>query len=163
MGPLGLADPDYVNKLRAGKYEEIRPCISCQEGCMGRVQAYSMINCAVNPQAARERVTAYEPILQAKRVLIAGGETALWLAQQGKKGTIVEALDKLMAVHGPLCHANKDMLGRLLPYNGVEVLTGAKVKSFSEGILKVEALEEENSLYQELEFDIPEIYLLGNA
>ncbi|WP_277934525.1 hypothetical protein [Parablautia intestinalis] len=40
-----MADPDYVNKLRAGKYEEIRPCISCQEGCMGHMQAYSMINC----------------------------------------------------------------------------------------------------------------------
>ncbi len=52
-------------------------------------------------------------------VVVGGGlvgcETALWLAQQGKKVTIVEALDKLMAVNGPLCHANKDMLERLIP------------------------------------------------
>ncbi|MFQ7400744.1 MAG: 2-enoate reductase, partial [Neglectibacter sp.] len=63
LGRPLLADPDYVNKLRAGRVCEIRPCISCQEGCMGRIQEYSMINCAVNPQAARERVTAYEPVV----------------------------------------------------------------------------------------------------
>lgn len=55
LGRPLLADPDYVNKLRCGAGDEIRPCISCQEGCMGRIQEYSMINCAVNPQAARER------------------------------------------------------------------------------------------------------------
>lgn len=35
LGRPLLADPDYVNKLRAGRMAEIRPCISCQEGCMG--------------------------------------------------------------------------------------------------------------------------------
>ena len=49
LGRPLLADPDYVKKLRAGRLAEIRPCISCQEGCMGRIQEYSMINCAVNP------------------------------------------------------------------------------------------------------------------
>lgn len=43
-----------------------------------------------------------------------GCETALWLVQSGKEVTILEALDKLMAVSGPLCHANKDMLERLV-------------------------------------------------
>lgn len=306
LGRPLLADPDYVNKLRAGCYSDVRPCISCQEGCMGRVQEYSMLNCAVNPQAARERVTAYEPVCKPKKVLVIGGgvagceaarvlairghkpelfekgprlggnlipggapdfkeddialanwytrtldklevpvhlntevkkedvlgggydavivatgsspkvfslgddehtytaaqvllkekdcgdatvvvggglvgcETALWLAQQGKKVTIVEALDKLMAVNGPLCHANKDMLERLVPYNGVETITGAKVKEFADGKVTVETAggekqiacdsvilavgyKEENALYHELEFDVPEIYLLGDA
>ncbi|NLH00906.1 MAG: 2-enoate reductase, partial [Clostridiales bacterium] len=38
LGRPLLADPDFVSKLRCGKIEEIRPCISCQEGCMGRIQ-----------------------------------------------------------------------------------------------------------------------------
>ena len=64
LGRPLLADPDYCNKLRAGKQAQIRPCISCHEGCMGRIAEYSLINCAVNPRAARDSVTAYEPILQ---------------------------------------------------------------------------------------------------
>ena len=72
LGRPLLADPDYANKLRAGKVADIRPCIGCQEGCMGRIQKYSMINCAVNPQCARERAFAYNPILKKKKVVIIG-------------------------------------------------------------------------------------------
>ena len=301
-----LADPDYVNKLRSGRISEIRPCISCHEGCMGRISEYSMLNCAVNPQAARERVTAYNPIVKPKKIMVIGGgvagceaarvlatrghkpevfekndrlggnllpggapdfkeddialanwftnelnrlqvsvtlnhlvtkeevlaggydavivatgstpkvfslgddahvytaadvlmgekdcgdttvviggglvgcETALWLAKQGKKVTVIEALDAIMQQIGPLCHSNKDMLQALLPYNGVEIITAAKVDSYNAGklsytvsgetkeltcdsvILSV-GYKEEDSLYQELQFDIPEIYLLGDA
>lgn len=306
LGRPLLADPDYCNKLRCGKITQIRPCISCHEGCMGRVASYSLLNCAVNPQAARERVNAYEPILKKKKVLIVGGgiagceaarvlairghqpvvyekgsrlggnlipggapdfkeddialadwytnelnrlgvhvhlntelneeeikamdydtvilatgskpkvfslgddshtytaeqvllkqkdagkktvvvggglvgcETALWLAQNGIHVTIVEALDKVMAVNGPLCAANKEMLEALLPFNGVEIITGAKVTEFANGEVKVDTKEgsktimsdsvilsvgykEENTLYNNLQFDIPDLYLLGDA
>lgn len=111
---------------------------------------------------------------------LVGCETALWLAQHGRKVTIVEALDKLLAVNGPLCHANKDMLERLVPYHGVDVITGARVKGYENGVLTAETAEgekkipcdsvilavgyqEENSLYHQLEFDVPELYLLGDA
>lgn len=306
LGRPLLADPDYCNKLRCGKITQIRPCISCHEGCMGRVASYSLLNCAVNPQAARERVNAYELILKKKKVLIVGGgvagceaarvlairghqpvvyekgsrlggnlipggapdfkeddialadwytnelnrlgvhvhlntelneeeikamdydtvilatgskpkvfslgddshtytaeqvllkqkdagkktvvvggglvgcETALWLAQNGIHVTIVEALDKVMAVNGPLCAANKEMLEALLPFNGVEIITGAKVTEFANGEVKVDTKEgsktimsdsvilsvgykEENTLYNNLQFDIPDLYLLGDA
>ena len=97
----------------------------------------------------------------------------------GEKGNDRGSLDRLMAVNGPLCHANKDMLERLVPYNGIEVVTGAKVTGFKDGVLTVKiagetkeiscesvilsvGYREENSLYHELEFDVPEIYLLGD-
>ena len=41
LGRPLLADPDYVNKLRVGNVAGIRPCLSCHEGCMGRIQEYS--------------------------------------------------------------------------------------------------------------------------
>lgn len=306
LGRPLLADPDYVNKLRANRYEFVRPCLSCQEGCMGRVQEYSALNCAVNPQACRERDMAYQPICRSKKVLIVGGgvagceaarvlairghqphlfeagsqlggnlipggtpdfkeddhalaawygrelerlsvpvtlnhkvtaaevlagdydavivatgstpkvfslgddakvhtaadvlngkvtcgdkvtivggglvgcETALWLAKQGKQVTIVEALGKLLAVNGPLCHANSEMLEALIPYNNIQVVTNAKVQHFENGVLtaqtpegecKLEAddvilcvgYKEEDSLYKELEFAVPELYCLGDA
>ena len=117
-------------------------------------------------------------------VVVGGGlvgcETALWLAKAGKKVTIVEALDKIMKVNGPICHSNKDMLELLLPFHNVEIITGAKVKGYENGKLSVETAEgmqelacdsvilsvgynEENALYHEVEFEVPEIYLLGDA
>lgn len=306
LGRPLLADPDYVNKLRAGRRDDIRPCISCHEGCMGRIQEYSALNCAVNPQACRERAAALNPVLTPKKVAIIGGgvagceaarvlalrghkpelfekgnrlggnllpggapkfkeddialadwyahtlkqwkvpvhlnkrmtkeavleigadaviiatgsnpktfslgedskvftaaqvltkeaepgektviiggglvgcETALHLAQQGRKVTIVEALDRLLAVNGPLCHANSEMLERLIPFHNIEVLTNSKASEYDGAELTVETQEgtkkiicdsvvlsvgycENQDLYQELEFEIPEIYLLGDA
>ena len=117
-------------------------------------------------------------------VIVGGGlvgcETALWLRQQGKKVTIVEALDKILAVNGPLCHANKDMLERLVPYRGIQVVAGARVKEYRNGILTADTADgeksipcdsvilavgyrEEDSLYRQIEFDVPELYLLGDA
>ena len=106
--------------------------------------------------------------------------TGLWLAKQGKQVTIVEALDKLLAVNGPLCHANSEMLEALIPYNNIQVVTSAKVQHFENGVLtaqtpegecKLEAddvilcvgYKEEDSLYKELEFAVPELYFLGDA
>ena len=67
---------------------------------MGRIQEYSMINCAVNPQCARERAFAYEPILKKKRVIIAGGgpagcECARVLAIRGHEPILYEKSSRL--------------------------------------------------------------------
>ncbi len=306
LGRPLLADPDYVNKLRSEAIADIRPCISCQEGCMGRIQEYSMINCAVNPQAAKERVNAYQPILKAKKVMVVGGgpagceaarvlavrghrpelfekasrlggnlipggapdfkeddlalvrwyetqmekyeipvhlnhevnaqevreggfdavilatgsspktfalgdeahvhtaaevlngtcevgektviiggglvgcETALFLQGQGKKVTVIEAMKKILSVNGPLCHANQEMLERLIPYKGIDVITEARADQFADGklsyrqsneqkelccddVILAVGYKEEAGLYHQLEYEIPEIYLLGDA
>lgn len=306
LGRPLLADPDYVNKLRCGKLKEIRPCISCQEGCMGRIQEYSALNCAVNPQACRERYTALTLIFKSKKVVIVGGgvagceaarvlalrghkpelyeagdrlggnlipggapdfkeddialadwyihqlkllkvpvhlntkvnaemikdmdadtvviatgstpkiftmgddskvytaadvltgikdcgntsviiggglvgcETALWLAKKGKKVMIVEALHKLLAVNGPLCHANSEMLEKLIPFNNIKVITNAKAKSYIDNKLVVQTTDsieeifcdsvilavgykEEKSLFEEMKFEIDDIYMIGDA
>ncbi len=33
IGHAILADPDYVNKVKQGKFDDIRPCIACHNGC----------------------------------------------------------------------------------------------------------------------------------
>lgn len=98
LGRPLLADPDYVNKLRANKCKSIRTCISCQEGCIGRVQHYSMLNCTVNPQACKEKDNALTPILKKKKVLIVGGgvagcEAARVLALRGHEPVLFFQLD----------------------------------------------------------------------
>lgn len=32
-----LTDPEYVEKIRTGRLDEIRPCLGCHEGCLGRI------------------------------------------------------------------------------------------------------------------------------
>ena len=59
-------------------------------------------------------------------VVVGGGligcETALWLAQKGKKVTIVEKLPKLMPT--AIEHnANKELLVDMLVFNGVKIMT----------------------------------------
>ena len=95
-----LADPDYVNKLRAGDIADIRPCLSCHEGCMGRIQEYSALNCAVNPAACREREARLVQAVKSKNVLIVGGgvagcEAARVLALRGHKPVIYEKTSSL--------------------------------------------------------------------
>lgn len=95
-----LADPDYVNKVLYDKYEDIRPCLSCQEGCMGRIQKYGSVCCAVNPQVAREREYSLTPALKKKHILVIGGgvagcEAARVLAERGHSVTIWEKTDHL--------------------------------------------------------------------
>ncbi len=111
---------------------------------------------------------------------LVGCELALDLAMKGKKVTIVEALDKIMAVNGPLCSANREMLERLIPFNGIEVQCGARVTGYEGGQLKATVNEEEkvfpatgvvlcvgyrseNALYDELKYSVDELYLLGDA
>ena len=72
------------------------------------------------------------------------------------------------------------MLEALIPFNHIEVVTGAKAEAYENGILKLDqggtkkeitcdsvilsvGYKEEDQLYHELEFDIPQLYLLGDA
>lgn len=95
-----LADAAWVNKLYRNEMDDVRPCISCQEGCIGRLKKYLHISCAVNPAAAREREMALEPVLHSKRVAVLGGgvagcEAARVLALRGHQPEIFEKSDRL--------------------------------------------------------------------
>lgn len=306
LGRPLLADESYVNKLRAGKVKSIRPCLSCQEGCMGRVQTYSSLNCAVNPRCCREVDTELMPVTKPKNVLIVGGgvagceaarvlasrghrpiiyetekrlggnlipggvpdfkeddlalvawyehtlkaldveihlnhtltveeiktrqfdaiiiatgstpvsfdcgtgipsyvatdvlnqvvdpgqrvvvvggglvgcELAMWLNDLGKAVTLIELQDKLLACHGPLCHANSEMLAKLVPFKGVDVMTDVRMKTTTnKGVLievdgkerLIEAdsvalavgFKKEDALYNALQYEYENIHCIGDA
>ncbi|WP_417618442.1 FAD-dependent oxidoreductase [Parasphingorhabdus sp.] len=97
-----IADPDIVSKTRAGRTEQIRPCIACNQGCVGGLFA-GKLGCAVNPETGNElRLdqaeigTATEP----KKVVIVGGglagmEAARVAALRGHDVVLFEAQPKL--------------------------------------------------------------------
>ena len=95
LGRPLLADPDYVNKLRLGNVEDIRPCLSCHDGCFGRAHQLRLMSCAVNPQCNREREAAFAKAEEKKTALVIGGgpagmEAARVLALRGHDVTLVE-------------------------------------------------------------------------
>ena len=142
-------DPEYVNKLREGRIDEIAPCTRCLH-CFYDVDHKGTVpfeHCRVN--AANWR--AYGPVMPEgfdpapaetpKKVMVIGGgpagmEAARVAAQRGHAVTLYEKADSLggtlpvaEAIKGP--HEN---LGRLTTYlareldvTGVEVVTGTEM------------------------------------
>ncbi|WP_139652475.1 oxidoreductase [Raoultibacter phocaeensis] len=301
-----LADPQYVNKLRADDVAGIRPCLSCHEGCLGRMIRYKNISCAVNPACARERYAQLVPAFEKKRIVVVGGgpagmevarvctarghdvvlyeardhlggnlvcggvpdfkeddralvawyveqlkrlgtdvrlstpmtaetlaketcdhivvatgalpkafplgdgvavfgaeevllekadpgsdvaviggglvgcELALWLAKQGRRVTIVEALEDILALNGPLCPSNFEMLRLLLVQQGVDIVVQARATAFEAGELTVETPEgsrtvtatgvvecvgytENDALYEACRYGKPAVHKIGDA
>ncbi|WP_251861702.1 FAD-dependent oxidoreductase [Clostridium sp. Marseille-Q2269] len=307
LGRPLLADAYLPRKIKEGKIRDIRPCLSCQDGCMGRLASGGGISCAVNPATGREKEFRLTPATTIKNILIIGGgvagceaarvsslrghkvtlyektnklggnivpgsvpefknddkalmkwydnqlqeigvdvhlntevtkdlvhktdpdviivatgstpkilkldgnmekvytaedillgnknpglsviivggglvgcETALWLVNQGKKVTIVEALDNILASGPPICHANSQMLKDLLKFHKVNIKTNSSiVKVTEEGAIVKEGNKDSTiaadsiilsvgynsrrDLYHELKFDDKEMYLLGDA
>lgn len=100
MGRPSLADPDYPQKVWQGKLEDIRPCIGCNQGCIGALKLGRRAGCAVNPQAAREAAFAPLPVFSKKDVLVVGGgvagmEAARTAAMRGHRVTLCEASQEL--------------------------------------------------------------------
>jgi 2,4-dienoyl-CoA reductase-like NADH-dependent reductase (Old Yellow Enzyme family) len=94
-----IADPDLVRKTREGRVDEIRPCIACNQGCIGGLGRNGRIGCTVNPAAGFEKTMSEDQIRPAafpKRVLIVGGgpaglEAARISALRGHRVTLAEA------------------------------------------------------------------------
>ncbi|EAS43725.1 FAD-dependent oxidoreductase [Photobacterium profundum] len=76
MGRPLLADPDVVNKIRRGRFNEVRPCLSCHLGCLGRMAEVGNLSCAVNPSCGREEEYKLTAAYQKKKIVVIGGGVA---------------------------------------------------------------------------------------
>ncbi|HWQ41468.1 MAG TPA: FAD-dependent oxidoreductase [Desulfosporosinus sp.] len=95
-----LADPYLPEKIKTEKLEDIRPCLSCHQGCLDRLAHGLPLSCAVNPACGRERSMDITPAAVTKNVLIVGGglagmEAARVCAIRGHRVTLLEKGTKL--------------------------------------------------------------------
>lgn len=94
-----LADEEFVEKIRTGRLDEIRPCLGCHEGCLGRI-GNAPVCCAVNPACGRETIYGLTPAIKKKKILIVGGgvagmEMARVTALRGHQVILCEKTDRL--------------------------------------------------------------------
>lgn len=90
-----LADPQWPLKVSQGKTKDIRPCIGCHDGCIGRFFRGRPLSCAVNPACGREMSYRLERADKALKVLVVGGgaagmEAARAAALRGHRVTLYE-------------------------------------------------------------------------
>jgi len=71
-----IADPQWAGKIAAGRRDDIRPCIRCNQLCVGNAFFALPLGCAVNPQVGFERERALTPVDTPRRVAVVGGGPA---------------------------------------------------------------------------------------
>jgi len=101
-----IADEEMANKARAGRIEEIRACIGCNQACIGHFHQGYSISCIQNPASGRELQFGDLGITDApKSVLVAGGGPA------GMKAAVTAAARGHDVI---LCEADKRLGGQAL-------------------------------------------------
>ncbi len=104
LGRALIADPEWPRKAKEGKTDEIRYCISCNEGCLGnRLTDY--IGCSINPEVGRENRIGKrkKPTSQRHVTVIGAGPAGITAALQADKmGHRVVLYEKMPFIGGQL-------------------------------------------------------------
>lgn len=120
IGRALVADPDFIGKYLSVVEGVVRPCLACEQGCLGGVRAGQGLRCLVNPEVGIEAETI-RPAGSIKQCAVVGGglagmQAALTLKQRGHEVDLYEK-DKLGGQFN-LAHLtpHKRSMGVLVPY-----------------------------------------------
>lgn len=115
IGRQFICDGEYLTKLKEGREEDIRPCISCHNAClpvgyynnsgavMDMADAATQGHCALNPVSFEEKKYEIKEAKTKKKIAVIGGgiggmETARLCALMGHTVDLYEKTDRLGGV-----------------------------------------------------------------
>ncbi|GGN90813.1 NADPH-dependent 2,4-dienoyl-CoA reductase [Nocardia rhizosphaerihabitans] len=95
-----LADPEWANKAKGDRTDEINTCIACNQACLDHAFGNKKVSCLVNPRAGSETTLQLLPTRRAKRFAVVGAgpaglSAAVSLAERGHHVDLFEADDKI--------------------------------------------------------------------
>ena len=95
-----LADPEWVNKARTGRRDEINTCIACNQACLDHVFEGRKASCLVNPRACAETELNYIATATPKRIAVVGAgpaglACATVAAGRGHRVTLIDAATEI--------------------------------------------------------------------
>jgi len=135
MGRALIADPELPKKAAEGRLDEIRPCIACNIGCVGRIILGSPATCTVNPAVGKEKEFGIEPAPRRKKVMVVGGgvggmEAARTAALRGHEVVLAEKQGRLggWAAIGCLPPHKEEIRGLLRYYEAQLAKLGVRLE-----------------------------------
>ena len=107
-----ICDPFLPKKARDGRMEDIRYCIACNQGCIGRIGMNKTLGCVQNPAVGREKEwgegTLTKANVRKKVTVVGGGPGGMWAAKMaGRRGHSVTLYDRNEALGGQVRTAMK--------------------------------------------------------
>ncbi|MDH3691560.1 MAG: FAD-dependent oxidoreductase [Gammaproteobacteria bacterium] len=107
-----ICDPELANKTAAGRIDDIRACIGCNQACIGHFHLGYPISCIQYPESGRELMYGQrEPVSQRRKIMVIGGgpggmKAAAVAAERGHDVTLYEKQKQL---------GGQALLAQLLP------------------------------------------------
>lgn len=101
IGRANLCDPEFSNKAREGRVEDIRPCIGCLR-CLNGIMFGKRVACTINPSFELENEDNLKEANVKKKILVIGG---------GVAGMEAAFVAKKRGHHVVLCEAESELGG----------------------------------------------------
>lgn len=90
-----VADPDFLGKFFGEVEGPPRPCMACNDGCLGGVKSGEGLGCVINPAVGRDVDLQVDPAEKTRELAVVGGgpaglSAAEVLADRGHEVTLFE-------------------------------------------------------------------------